>query len=46
MFVAAVNLPRNTGWAKKVGPQAHGHNSVKTYLIVNFFSLEDSQVNL
>ena len=27
---------RNTGWAKQVGPQTHGHNSVKSEPIKKF----------
>jgi len=27
-----------TGWAKKVGPQTHGHDSVKSQSIFTFFS--------
>ena len=44
-LVSITVLEISTGWAKKVGPQTLGHNSVKSEPI-NFFSLEDSWVNL
>jgi len=36
---------QHTGWAQKVGPQTHGHNSVKTGQIKKN-PLKDSLVNL
>jgi len=40
------DLMLNTRWAKIVRPQTRCHNSVISQPIYNYFSLEDSLVNL